>query len=143
MQLSLMQATKLFPEDITLDTIMSKFSTDGQARKFLESWLWPNGPTCPRCKSNDPARIAKANGKSAREGLYRCNDCLRTFTATVGTIFEDSHIPIRKWIIALFLICSSKKGFSSLQMQRVLGLGSYHTAHFLTQRIRHTLKETS
>lgn len=134
------------PEDLTLDTILTNFATDEKARKFLEVWLWPNGPTCPRCGTNDKARIAKtkANKKcGTREGLYRCNNCVRTFTVTVGTIFEDSHIPLRKWLVAWFLICSSKKGMSSLQLQRILGLGSYRSALFMSHRIRHAMEETT
>jgi transposase-like protein len=138
-----MQATKPLPEELNLANILTTFATDANARKFLESLLWKSGPVCPRCQTNDQSRIAKDKGKTAREGLYRCNDCRRTFTVTVGTIFEDSHVPIRKWIIALFLIASSKKGFSSLQLQRVLGLGSYRTALFMADRIRFALTETA
>ena len=138
-----MQANKPLPEGLTLDTIFSKFSTDTKARKFLETWLWPTGPTCPRCNSNSPVRVYKMHGDSIRPGLYNCRECARAFTVTVGTIFEDSHIPLRKWLVAWFLLCSSKKGISSLQLQRMLDLGSYRTALFMTHRIRHALKETS
>lgn len=137
-----MQANKPLPESLTLDTIASKFSTDEKARKALEMWLWANGPTCPRCQSNAPETVYKMKGKSIRSGLYNCRDCTRQFTVTVGTIFEDSHIPLRKWLMAWFLMCSSKKGISSLQLQRILDLGSYRTALFMTHRIRHALKET-
>jgi transposase-like protein len=138
-----MQASMPLPEDFTLDTILTHFSTDEKARTFLETWLWPNGPTCARCGTNDQARIAKTKANKqggTRPGLYRCNDCRRTFTVTVGTIFEDSHIPLRKWLVGWFLIASSKKGISALQLQRILDIGSYRTAHFLTHRIRHALK---
>lgn len=138
-----MQADKPLPEGLTLDNILLNFATDEKARKFLETWLWPNGATCPRCKSNDPVRVYKMNGETIRSGLYNCRACKRAFTVTVGTIFEDSHIPLRKWIIAWFLICSSKKGMSSLQLQRILDLGSYRTALFMTHRIRHALKDTT
>lgn len=139
-----MQATELLPEELTLDNILTTFATDENARTFLESWLWPNGPVCPRCKTNDQTRIAKVKEnrkKGAREGLYRCNDCRRTFTVTVNTIFQDSHIPIRKWIIGLFLMCASKKGMSSLQFKRTLGIGSYRTALYMTDRIRFAMKD--
>ena len=135
--------TKPLPEDLTLDAILSNFSTDEKAREYLETWLWPNGPTCPRCQSNDPKCVYKMQGATVRQGLHNCRDCKRQFTVTVGTIFEDSHIPIRKWLVAFFMISSSKKGFSSLQLQRVLGIGSYRTALFMTHRIRHTLKAES
>jgi hypothetical protein len=83
------------------------------------------------------------SGDSARPGVRNCKNCRRQFTVTVGTIFEDSHIPLRKWVIAWYLINSSKKGISSLQLQRMLGLGSYRTALFMTHRIRHALKDTT
>jgi len=137
-----MQVNKPLREELTLDNIMTEFATDAKARKFLEKRLWPTGPVCPRCQTADQSRIAKDKGKTAREGLYRCNDCRRTFTVTVGTIFEDSHIPLRKWIVGMFLMCSSKKGMSSLQFKRILGLGSYRTALFMTHRIRHAITET-
>jgi transposase-like protein len=137
-----MKAETMLPEDLTLDNILAHFATDEQARKFLETWLWTDGPTCPRCKSNDPERVYEMKSASVRAGLFNCKDCRRQFTVTVGTIFEDSHIPLRKWLVAWYLLCSSKKGMSSLQMQRILGLGSYRTALFMTHRIRHALKDT-
>ena len=133
----------MLPEDLTLDTILTNFASDEKARTFLESYLWTNGPVCPRCGTNDQARIAKTKANKeggTRAGLYRCNDCRRTFTVTVGTIFEDSHIPLRKWLVAWFLMASSKKGISALQLQRILDLGSYRSAHFMAHRIRHALK---
>ena len=138
-----MQANKPLPEALTLDNILVNFSSDEKAREFLEKWLWPNGPTCPRCQSNDPERVYRMTGASTRAGLHNCKDCRRQFTVTVGTIVEDSHIPLRKWLVAWFLMCSSKKGISSLQLQRILDLGSYRTALFMSHRVRHALKETS
>jgi transposase-like protein len=138
-----MQANKPLPESFTLDNILANFSTDEQARAFLEKWLWTNGPTCPRCGSNNPERVYRMTGKSTRPGLLNCKDCRRQFTVTVGTIFEDSHIPLRKWLVAWYLLCASKKGISSLQLQRILDLGSYRTALFMTHRIRHALKDES
>lgn len=138
-----MQASKPLPESFTLDNILENFATEEKARKFLETWLWPNGPTCPRCESCDPLHVYKMVGESVRNGLYNCRQCRRAFTVTVGTIFEDSHIPLRKWMVAWYLICSSKKGMSSLQLQRILDLGSYRTALFMAHRIRHALKDQS
>lgn len=138
-----MQANKPLPESFTLDNILDNFATEEKARTFLETWLWPTGPTCARCGSNNPERVYRMVGQSIRAGLHNCRDCRRQFTVTVGTIFEDSHIPLRKWMVAWYLICSSKKGMSSLQLQRILDLGSYRTALFMTHRIRHALKETS
>jgi transposase-like protein len=138
-----MQADKPLPESFTLDNILANFSTDEKAREFVEMWLWPNGPVCPRCNGIDPERVYRMKTASARPGLHNCKDCRRQFTVTVGTIFEDSHIPLRKWLVAWFLMCSSKKGMSSLQLQRILDLGSYRTALFMTHRIRHALKDTT
>ncbi len=129
------------PETFTLDNILSTFATDENARTFLESWIWPKGPVCPRCKQTDPLRVYRMDCASVRAGVHNCKDCRRQFTVTVNTIFEDSHIPIRKWIIGLFLMAASKKGMSSLQFQRILGLGSYRTALFMTDRIRFALRD--
>jgi len=98
------------------------------------------------------ARIANADAKSIwkieankekqiRAGLYQCGKCDKQFTSTIGTIFEDSHIPLRKWLVAFYLNSASKKGISSLQLQRILALGSYRTALFMQHRIRHALRD--
>src|SRR5882762_741007 len=131
------------PVDLTLDEIQSRFGTDEKARQYLEEIRWPNGVVCPHCKNADHKRIweIKENPeKKIRAGLYHCAECGKQFTVTVGTIFEDSHIPLRKWLVAWYLLCSSKKGISSLQIQRMLGLGSYRTALFMMHRIRYALK---
>jgi transposase-like protein len=108
--------------------------TDDQAREHLEELLWPDGkPVCRHCGS---VNAYKMQGASCRPGLCRCRDCKKQFTVTVGTIFEDSHIPLRKWVRAFHLMCSSKKGISALQLQRNLGLGSYRTAWHMAHRIR-------
>ena len=135
------QADPTLPETLTLDNILSTFATDENARTFLESWIWPRGPVCPRCKQTDSLRVYRMDCASVRAGLFNCKDCRRQFTVTVGTIFEDSHIPIRKWIIGMFLMASSKKGMSSLQFMRILGLGSYRTALYMTDRIRFALQD--
>jgi transposase-like protein len=133
------------PKDLTLIQLFDRFGTDAKARKHLESVLWPKGIVCPHCQTNDQTRfstIAANPDKKVRAGLRWCSNCEKQFTVTIGTIFEDSHIPLRKWLIAWYLLCSSKKGISSLQLQRLLELGSYRTALFMTHRIRHALKET-
>ena len=134
-----MKAAQISPEELTLDNILQKLASDEAAREFLETWLWQDGPVCPRCQSTDKAHVYRMTGASTRAGLHNCKDCRRQFTVTVGTIFEDSHIPLRKWLVAWFLLCSSKKGMSSLQLKRILDLGSYRTALFMTHRIRHAL----
>lgn len=141
-----MKNEELTPADLTLDEINQRFSTDEDARAYWESIHWPNGPACPHCKNAEAKliySITPNKSKKIRDGLRHCAKCSKQFTATVGTIFEDSHIPLRKWLIAWYLVCSSKKGISSLQLQRNLGLGSYRTALFMTHRIRHALRETS
>lgn len=136
------------PEDLTLDEINQRFADDETARQYIETILWPSGPVCPHCKNTGQDQKVKniwkikANPeKKIRAGLYRCGACAKEFTCTVGTIFEDSHIPLRKWLIAWYLVCSSKKGISSLQLQRILNLGSYRTALFMTHRIRYAIKD--
>jgi len=130
------------PSDLTLDEIQQRFGTDENARRYLEEIRWPNGVVCPHCKNADQKRIWEIQANDAakiRAGLYQCAECKKQFTVTVGTIFEDSHIPLRKWLVAWYLLCSSKKGMSSLQIQRMLGLGSYRTALFMMHRIRYAL----
>src|SRR6266487_2589454 len=130
------------PVDLTLDEIQSRFSTDENARQYLEEIRWPNGVVCSHCKNADQSRIweIRANATAnVRAGLRQCAECKKQFTVTVGTIFEDSHLPLRKWLVAWYLLCSSKKGISSLQIQRMLGLGSYRTALFMMHRIRYAL----
>jgi transposase-like protein len=128
---------------LTLDEIQNRFATDEAARAYLEEIRWPNGVVCPHCKNADQDKfwtIKTNTKKSIRAGLRQCVECKKQFTCTVGTIFEDSHIPLRKWLVAWYLLCSSKKGISSLQIQRMLGLGSYRTALFMMHRIRYALK---
>jgi transposase-like protein len=130
------------PVDLTLDEIQSRFGTNEKARQYLEEIRWPNGVVCPHCQNAEPKRIWEIQPNEAakiRAGLYQCAKCKKQFTVTVGTIFEDSHIPLRKWLVAWYLLCSSKKGISSLQIQRMLGLGSYRTALFMMHRIRYAL----
>jgi transposase-like protein len=107
--------------------------TEKEARSHMEALLWPNGPVCPHCHGRNVYRM---KGATIRAGLLRCRECKKPFTVTVGTIFEDSHLPLAKWIKAFHMMCSSKKGISALQLQRNLGLGSYKTAWHMAHRIR-------
>jgi transposase-like protein len=130
--------------DLSLIEIMARFSTDDAARTYLESVRWPEGPVCPHCGNCDRATIydIAANAESeVRPGLRECKACGDQFTVTVGTIFESSHIPLRKWLIAWYMLCSSKKGISALQMQRMLEIGSYRTAWSMMHRIRYALRD--
>src|SRR3954453_6289242 len=113
--------------------------TEDQARETLERILWPNGPVCPHCGAVE--NVTRLQGKAHRPGVFQCNNCHSQFTVTVGTIFEDSHIPLRKWLMAFALLCSAKKGISALQLQRELDLGSYRTAWHLAHRIRHAMSQ--
>jgi transposase-like protein len=111
------------------------FNDDDAAREALEAIRWPDGPYCPHCGNADQDKIAKAQGKSVRPGLYYCAACNDQFTVTVGTVMERSKIPLSKWLFAMHLMGASKKGMSALQLQRMLGV-TYKTAWFLCHRIR-------
>lgn len=134
---------ELEAEELNLASLASQYSDNDKARSFLESVLWPKGPVCPHCKNTTEKPIYKLNGKAGsdrpvRGGVYKCGACRKQFTVTVGTIFEDSHIPISKWLMAVFVLCSSKKAISSHQIHRMLGI-TYKTAWFMTHRIRHAI----
>jgi transposase-like protein len=111
--------------------------TEDQARAHLEKLRWPHGPACVHCGS---VKVTRLQGKAARPGVIQCNDCREQFTVTVGTVLEDSHIPLAKWVKGFHLMASSKKGMSALQLQRNLGLGSYRTAWHMAHRIRYAMK---
>ena len=132
-------------EDLNLITLAREYSDEAKARALFESWRWPKGPVCPHCKHDEVYTITskettKASNK-ARPGLYCCAACRKTFTATVGTVLEDSHIPLSKWVMAIFILCSSKKAVSALQFSRMLGL-SYKTAWFMCHRIRFAMGDS-
>jgi transposase-like protein len=116
------------------------FTDENAARAHFEMLRWPNGPACPHCGSVDNATELK--GKSTRLGVYKCRDCRKPFSATIGTLYERSHIPLHKWLLATHLMCSSKKGISAHQLFRMLGFGSYRTAWFMAHRIREGMRET-
>lgn len=108
-----------------------------QAYGLVEFVLWPNGPVCPHCAENK--RISKMQGKSTRIGVYKCYACRKKFTVKIGTIFEDSHIAMRSWLQAIYLMASSKKGISSNQLHRTLGV-SLRSAWFMSHRIREAMR---
>jgi len=134
------------------DISAPQFANDDEAREFLESVRWPNGPVCPHCgaegawpiKTKARVRHTKAGDKPspARQGLYKCAQykCGEQFSVTVGTVFERSKIPLTKWLMAAYLLCSSKKGISAHQLHRTLGV-TYKTAWFLAHRIREAMKD--
>ena len=108
------------------------------ALEHVEAMLWPDGPTCPHCGATD--RFYTLKGKSTKPGVRKCGHCLKLFTVTVGTVFESSHVPLNKWLQAIHLLCSSKKGISSHQLHRILEV-TYKTAWFMTHRIREAMRE--
>jgi len=116
------------------------FQHETSAYAHVEALLWPNGPVCPHCGNCDREKIGALNGKTTRPGLRKCYECLKQFTVKIGTIFEDSHASLRLWLQAIYLMCSSKKGISTRQLQRTLGVGM-KTAWFMGHRIREAMKD--
>jgi len=114
------------------------FHNEDAAFAYVEAQLWPHGPTCPHCGNADDAKIGRLSGKSSRPGLRKCYVCRKTFTVRMGSIFEDSHFPLRLWLQAIQLITASKKGVSTRQIQRTFNC-SMKTAWFLMHRIRHAI----
>ncbi|HEV2498273.1 MAG TPA: IS1595 family transposase [Terriglobia bacterium] len=130
---------------MNLAELTQRFSTEEQAIDFLEKALWPEGPVCPHCGLIDEAFRLQSKGASKnkmRPGVWKCKGCRLKFTVKIGTIFEDSHIPLRKWLLAIHLLCASKKGMSSHQIHRQLGI-TYKSAWFMTHRIRHAMSQPS
>lgn len=125
----------------TVDLTNAIFTDPEAARLHFESIRWPDGPYCPFCAQMGD-RVAPLGGKSMGPGWYHCKDCRKKFTAAVGTIYERSHIPMTKWLLATHLMCASKKGMSAHQLGRMLGL-PYKTAWFMAHRIREGMRELS
>lgn len=116
----------------------ARFHDEAAARKHLEALRWPRGPVCPHCGADE--RNSALNGRAHRPGLWFCGSCRKQFTVTVGTVFERSKIPLHKWLLAVHLLSSSKKGISSHQIHRTLGV-TYKTAWFMTHRIREAMQD--
>jgi len=114
------------------------FNDEAAAYAYVEARVWANGRVCPHCGVFD--RSAPLKGKTNRIGLYKCYACRKPFTVKVGTIFEDSHIQLRDWLVAMYLMSSSKKGISSNQLHRALGI-TLKSAWFLSHRIREAMRE--
>lgn len=114
------------------------FHDEGAAYAFLEARVWPNGPVCPHCGGVE--RISRMEGKSTRIGVLKCYQCRKQFRVTVGTVFEASHVPLNVWLQAVALLTSSKKGFSSNQLSRILGV-TLKTAWFMSHRIREAMRD--
>jgi transposase-like protein len=123
--------------------VTKKFATDEQCLDYIEQMRWPNGELgCVHC--GEVGRVSKITrekkGKNKRERIYQCLACGKQFSATSGTIFNDSHLPLTKWFLAIALICEAKKGMSACQLQRHLGV-NYRTAWYLAHRIREAMQE--
>jgi len=117
--------------------------TEDEAREMIESIRWPNGIVCPKCGSDKGAYKLQSKPESKnkiRPGVYKCKACRKKFTVMIGTIFEDSHIPLNKWLIAIYLMNASKKGISSHQLHRMLDI-TYKSAWFMSHRIRYAMTQ--
>jgi transposase-like protein len=112
------------------------YGTEQKCKELLTRLRWPEGVTCPRCKSRTISRLFT-------QGKFECSDCQYQFSVTAGTVFNDSHLPLTQWFLATELLCEAKKGMSACQIQRTLGLGSYKTAWYLCHRIRHAMVEVN
>src|SRR5680860_126507 len=113
------------------------FHDEAAAYRFVEKRVWPDGPVCPHCGGVE--RISKMKGASTRIGAYKCYQCRKPFTVKVGTVFEASHVKLHLWLQAIFLMSSSKKGISSQQLHRTLGV-TVKTAWFMSHRIREAMR---
>lgn len=121
--------------DMNIIELMDKFGTDDKCLEMLEDLRWPNGVSCPRCEGEKISSI-KARGQ------YDCDECRYQFSVTSGTIFHDTHLPLKKWFVAIYLTVESKKGISANQMKRTIGV-SYKTAWYLCHRIRAAMTESN
>lgn len=118
------------------DILAPHFHDADKAREYLEALRWPNGPVCPHCGVEGDHYSLR--GASHRPGLMKCKDCRKQFSVTVGTVFERSKVPLNKWLLAVHLMCASKKAMSSHQLHRMLGV-TYKSAWFMTHRIREAM----
>jgi len=130
--------------ELNLIELAQHFSDEDKAREFMEKLRWPDGPVCPKCgEVNNAYRLEPKPSKKnthVRKGVWKCAGCREQFTVTVGTIFEDSHIPLNKWLLAYHLLCASKKGMSAHQLHRMLKV-TYRSAWFMAHRIRYTMSQ--
>lgn len=131
-------------DELNLIALAQHFSDEDKAREFVEKLRWPDGPVCPHCgEVNNAYKLEpkpSKKDKHVRKGVWKCGGCREQFTVTVGTIFEDSHIPLSKWLLAYHLLCASKKGMSAHQLHRMLKV-TYRSAWFMAHRIRYTMSQ--
>jgi hypothetical protein len=129
---------------MNLIDVTKQFGTDEQCLAYLEQMRWPDGVRCPTCGNNKVSKITrKTASKNKRGQIYQCLEktCKQQFSATSGTIFNDSHLPLHKWFMALAIVVDAKKGISAKQLQEHLGIGSYRTAWYMAHRIRKAMVE--
>lgn len=125
-----------------MNLLAPQFTDADAARDYLENLRWPDGPNCPHCGGMKAYTITPKKGSSTRKGLYKCADCRKQYTVTVGTIFQRSKVPLNKWLLAAYLIASSKKGFSAHQLHCSIDV-AYQTAWFMMHRLREAMKDPS
>ena len=118
------------------------YLNEDAAREYLEQKRWPNGAVCPHCGAIGAYKLQpKADSKKpVRQGVWKCKSCRKQFTVRVGTIFEDSHIPLYQWLSAIQFLCASKKGMSAHQLHRMLNI-TYKSAWFMAHRIRYAMTQ--
>jgi len=121
-------------KNMKLVELVKDFSDESRCRAYLEALRWPDGVTCPSCKSEKVYRLVKRD-------QFLCNSCEYQFSVTANTIFHDTHLPLVTWFLATFLLCEAKKGMFACQMQRSLGIKTYKTAWYLCHRIRKAMLE--
>tara|TARA_R100001143_G_C3357553_1_gene133416 strand:- start:1911 stop:2876 length:966 start_codon:yes stop_codon:yes gene_type:complete len=128
-----------YGDNIMCDLTKPHFQDPDKAREYLEDLRWDGEPICPHCNNNEAWPI-----KGGRKGLYKCASpsCRKQFTVTIGTVFENSRVPLNKWLMAVYIMASSKKGVSSKQLERTLGV-TYKTAWFMSHRIREAMKDVN
>lgn len=127
---------------MNLIEVTKEFGTEEACLNYLEALRWPDGVECVHCRSKKVSKITrKKTTKNKRTKLYQCLSCKAQFSATSGTIFNDSHLPLSKWFMAIALMLNAKKGLSACQLQRDLGIGSYRTAWYLAHRIRKAMEQ--
>lgn len=123
------------PKGMNLSRLIDDYSDESKSREYLEALRWPDGIKCPRCKGTSISDIGT-------DGIHECVPCHYQFTVRVGTVLQDSKLPLRKWLVAVFLITESKKGMSANQLRRMVG-STYKTAWYLSHRIREAMYEAT
>jgi transposase-like protein len=123
--------------DLNLVSLLPILTDEDKAREFMEAKRWPNGPICPHCQSTEVYRLAAKRGSKSpvRPGVCKCKECRKQFTVRVGTVFEDSNLPIHTWLMAIHLLCAAKNGISSHELARQLGI-TQKSGWFVCHRIR-------